>query len=110
MYKDFKEHIIRLMQHPVMNKPVASMTDMECQQAYELITDLAELSFDEEYTQIDYMQMARLKLQLGNLANALGDCENAINHYFAATQQLEKAGIDLSLNKWMELVSLRTKR
>lgn len=110
MYKEFKESIIRLMQHPIMSKPLSALTDLECQQAYELIQELVEASLNEEYTQIDYLQMARLNAQLGNLAFKLNDLEKAVAHYNTLPQLLEKAGINLSLKKWMELVSLCTQR
>lgn len=110
MYENFKECVIRLMQHPIMSKPVSFLSDSECLQAYELIRQLIDLAVNEEYTQLDYIQMARLKYHLGELGYQLNvDNEDIILHYKTLPQLLEKAGFDLSLRKWAELVSLRTK-
>jgi len=110
MYEDFKECIILLMQHPILNKPISEISDPECLQAYELIKRLIDLSVNEEYTQLDYIQMARLKYHLGELAYKLNDDrENIILSYKAIPHLLEKGGFDLSLRKWLELVNLRTK-
>lgn len=89
MYEDFKECVIRLMQHPIMSKPVSFLSDSECLQAYDLIKQLIDLSVNEEYTQTNN--------------------ENTILHYKSLPHLLEKGGFDLSLRKWAELVSLRTK-
>lgn len=52
------------------------------------------------------MQMARLYYNLGELSNNLfGEQDNP--HYKKAIQYLAKGGIDLSMNKWLELISLR---
>lgn len=108
MYEDFKECVIRLMQHPIMSKPISFLSDSECLQAYDLIKQLIDLSVNEEYTQLDYIQMARLKY--GELAYQLNtDNGTTILHYKALPQLLEKGGFDLSLRKWAKLVSLRTK-
>lgn len=110
MYEDFKECIIRLMQHPIMSKPISALSDPECLQAYELIKQLIDLSVNEEYTQLDYIQTARLKYHLGELSYKLNDeWENTILHYKGIPHLLEKGGFDLSLHKWIELISLRTK-
>ena len=37
------------------------------------------------------------------------DTEKVIRHFRTALQHLEKGGFDLSISKWTELVSLRTK-
>lgn len=50
MYKDFKESIILLVQHPIMNKPISDLTQSECEQAYELMKVLSDLSVNEKYT------------------------------------------------------------
>lgn len=75
--------------------------------AYELLNRLADGAVDENYTMLDYMQMARLYYNLGELSNNLfGEQDNP--HYKKAIYYLEKGGIDLSMNKWLELISLRT--
>lgn len=110
MYEDFKECVIRLMQHPIMSKPVSFLSDSECLQAYDLIKQLIDLSVNEEYTQLDYIQMARLKYHLGELAYQLNtDNDTTLLHYKSLPHLLEKGGFDLSLRKWAELVSLRIK-
>jgi len=56
------------------------------------------------------MILSHLKYHLGELAYQLNtDNENIILHYKALPHLLEKGGFDLSLRKWAELVSLRTK-
>lgn len=108
MYYDFKECIIRLMQHPIVKKPISALTDSECEQAYDLISQLVNLSVDEEYSQLNHIQLARLQCQLGALAYRLNDDREVIvKHYKDVPLLLEKGGIDLSIRKWLELVSLR---
>lgn len=110
MYKDFKESIILLVQHPIMNKPISDLTQSECEQAYELMKVLSDLSVNEKYTKLDYFQMARLEFQLGDLAYKLGkDWNDIITYYQAVPRLLEKGGFDLSMKKWVDLVGLRTK-
>ena len=65
---------------------------------------------DENYTLLDYIQMARLEYALGELEyKTTNDTEKVIRHFRTALQHLEKGGFDLSISKWTELVSLRTK-
>lgn len=81
------------MQHPIMSKSVSSLSDSECLQAYDLIKQLIDLSVNEEYTQLDYIQMARLKYHLGELAYQLNtDNGTTILHYKALPHLLEKEG------------------
>lgn len=109
MDKDFKLSIVRLLQHPIFYKPISELSDIEQQQAYELIKEIIDLSVNEKYTKLDYFQMARLQYQLGELAFALDkDREEIIKHYRKAPYFLNIAGIDLSLKKWFELLSLPT--
>lgn len=57
----------------------------------------------------DAIQAARLCYALGELSNVLGgDPLVVLKHYRSALRNLNKGGLDLSLNKWVELVSLRT--
>ena len=56
------------------------------------------------------MILSRLKYHLGELAYQLNTYnENIILHYKAPPHLLKKGEFDLSLRKWAELVSLRTK-
>ena len=105
MQSDFKKDIIQLMQSTkLLHSPLSELSEEEKGIAYELLNRLA---VDENYTMLDYMQMARLYYNLGELSNNLfGEQDNP--HYKKAIYYLEKGGIDLSMNKWLELISLRT--
>ena len=84
MCGDFNRIIIQLSQHPVVNKSFSDLTCTEGEQAYVLINEFISLSVEEDYTLFD-----------------------AALHYGSALHLLEKGGLDLSLKKWIELVSLR---
>ena len=102
MQSDFKKDIIQLI-----HSPLSELSEEEKGIAYELLNRLADGAVDENYTMLDYMQMARLYYNLGKLSNNLfGEQDNP--HYKKAIYYLEKGGIDLSMNKWLELISLRT--
>ncbi len=108
MISDFKENIIRLMQHPIMHKPISELTSSEQSQAYELLDSLVEASMDNSCTQIDYIQISRLHYALGELAyEQCDDPERIIKYFLSSLHSLEKGGIDLSLHKWAEQVNLR---
>ena len=108
MCGDFNRIIIQLSQHPVVNKSFSDLTCTECEQAYVLINELISLSVEEDYTLLDYIQMARLKYYLGELSCKIYSVkEDAALHYGSALHLLEKGGLDLSLKKWIDLVSLR---
>ena len=108
MISDFKENIIRLMQHPIMHKPISELTSSEQSQAYELLDSLVEASMDNSCTQVDYIQISRLHYALGELAyEQCDDPERIIKYFLSSLHSLEKGGIDLSLHKWAELVNLR---
>ena len=108
LYSDFKEAVILLVQHPVMLKPFCSLSDGEKESAYDLLSSLADLSVCENYTLVDYLQLSRLNFMLGRLAQEIClEPEKVIGYYNDGYECLQKSGIDLSLNKWSELVSLR---
>ena len=109
MISDFKENIIRLMQHPIMHKPISELTSSEQSQAYELLDSLVEASMDNSCTQIDYIQISRLHYALGELDyEQCDDPERIIKYFLSSLHSLEKGGgIDLGLHKWAELVNLR---
>ena len=110
MYDDLKENIILLMQHPIAHRPISDLSDEEREKAFCLLNYLSTLSIDENYTLLEYIQMARLEYALGELEyRTTNDTEKVIRHFRTALQYLERGGIDLSINKWTELVSLRTK-
>ena len=101
MYDDLKENIILLMQHPIARRPISNLSDEEREKAFDLLNYLSTLSVDE---------MARLEYALGELEyKTTNDTEKVIRHFRTALQHLEKGGFDLSISKWTELVSLRTK-
>ena len=100
MQSDFKKDIIQLMQSTkLLHSRLSELSEEEKGIAYELLNRLADGAVDENYTMLDYMQMA-----LSN--NLFGENDNP--HYKKAIHYLEKGGIDLSMNKWLELISLRT--
>ena len=110
MYDDLKENIILVMQHPIARRPISNLSDEEREKAFDLLNYLSTLSVDENYTLLDYIQMARLEYALGELEyKTTNDTEKVIRHFRTALQHLEKRGFDLSISKWTELVSLRTK-
>lgn len=110
MYDDLKENIILVMQHPIARRPISNLSDEEREKAFDLLNYLSTLSVDENYTLLDYIQMARLEYALGELEyKTTNDTEKVIRHFRTALQHLEKGGFDLSISKWIELVSLRTK-
>lgn len=108
MYDDLKENIILVMQHPIARRPISNLSDEEREKAFDLLNYLSTLSVDENYTLLDYIQMARLEYALGELEYKTNDTEKVIRHFRTALQHLEKGGFDLSISKWTE-VSLRTK-
>lgn len=109
MSKEFKETVIQLMQHPVMCTPLEKLPYGELQKAYDLSCELADFLEDEEYTLVDYIQMARFQFFLGRLAYTLAyDNEKIISYFKHALQYLDKGGIDLSINQWAKLLSLRS--
>ena len=110
MYDDLKENIILVMQHPIARRPISNLSDEEREKAFDLLNYLSTLSVDENYTLLDYIQMARLEYALGELEyKTTNDTEKVIRHFRTALQHLENGAFDLSISKWTELVSLRTK-
>ena len=102
MSGDFNRIIIQLIQSPVMNWSISDLTFRECEYTYALIKEVVDMSVEEDYTLLDYIQMARLEYCLGELS-----CRINGNGEDAALRLLEKGGFDLSLKKWVGLVSLR---
>ncbi|MBD3592063.1 hypothetical protein [Bacteroides sp. GM023] len=108
MSGDFNRIIIQLIQSPVMNWSISDLTFRECEYTYALIKEVVDMSVEEDYTLLDYIQMARLEYCLGELSCRInGNGEDAVLHYRGALRLLEKGGFDLSLKKWVGLVSLR---
>ena len=107
MQSDFKKDIIRLMQSTkLLQSPLSELSEEKKGIAYNLLNRLVDGAVDENYTMLDYMQMARLYYNLGELSNNLfGEQDNP--NYKKDIQYLAKGGIDLSMNKWLELISLR---
>ena len=90
----------------LLQSPLSELSEEKKGIAYNLLNRLVDGAVDENYTMLDYMQMARLYYNLGELSNNLfGEQDNP--HYKKAIQYLAKGGIDLSMNKWLELISLR---
>ena len=102
MCGDFNRIIIQLSQHPVVNKSFSDLTCTECEQAYVLINELISLSVEEDYTLLDYIQMARLKYYLGELSCKIYSVkEDAALHYGSALHLL-----NLSACVWRNKSSL----
>ena len=77
-----------------MNWSISDLTFRECEYTYALIKEVVDMSVEEDYTLLDYIQMARLEYCLGELSCRInGNGEDAVLHY--------------SLKKWVGLVSLR---
>lgn len=108
MSGDFNRIIVQLTQHPIMNWAISDLTVRECEHTYALIKELIDMSVEEDYTLLDYIQMARLEYCLGELSCKI-NCsrEETALHYAGALHLLEKGGFDLGIKKWVELVSLR---
>lgn len=110
MYDDLKEAIILLIQHPIMHRPISDLSSEEREKAYDLLNYITVLAVDENYTLLDYIQTARLEYLLGELTYEItGNAAKALRLFRSALHNLEKGGFDLSINKWTNLVSLRTK-
>ena len=61
MQSDFKKDIIRLMQSTkLLQSPLSELSEEEKGIAYNLLNRLVDGAVDENYTMLDYMQMARL--------------------------------------------------
>ena len=85
MYDDLKENIILLMQHPIARRPISNLSDEEREKAFDLLNYLSTLSVDENYTLLDYIQMARLEYALGELEyQTTNDTEKVIRHFRTA--------------------------
>ena len=77
-----KENIILLMQHPIARRPISNLSDEEREKAFDLLNYLSTLSVDENYTLLDYIQMARLEYALGELEyQTTNDTEKVIRHF-----------------------------
>lgn len=107
---DFKETIILLAQFsPIFERPIKDFDFGETDYCHSLLYNLLLYSDDASYTQVDNIQKARLHYALGQLCDGLDKPERASRHYSAALKCLYEGGIDLSIKKWMELVSLYSK-
>lgn len=105
---DLKEIVILLAQHPISRESLEQMETGDIRKAYDLLQDLTNLIDDDEYSQYDYMQMARVYFNLAELNISLyGDYEHCISFYQTAFHFLTKGGFDLSIGKWVELFSMR---
>lgn len=108
MDSDFKTAIIKLMQESsLLEKPFSELAHDEIDHVYHLLLELAEYSSDEDITIVDMMQRARLNFNLAELSDADGNWDRALIYYKIAFDSLVQGGIDLSMKKWTELVSLR---
>lgn len=105
---DLKEVVILLAQHPVSHMPLEQMDDSYQEAAFDLLWDLSNLIDDDEFSQYDYIQLARVYFNLAELNMKLcGENERTISLYQKAFRFLVKGGFDLSIGKWVELFSMR---
>ena len=73
-----------------------------------ILRRLIDFSDDESFTLVDVLQISRLYYAWGELSYIMGENpEKTIRHFRSSLRFLQKSGIDLSLAKWLELVSLR---
>ena len=79
----------------LLHSRLSELSEEEKGIAYELLNRLADGAVDENYTMLDYMQMARLYYNLGELSNNLFG-EQDKQKKKKAIYYLEKGGIDLS--------------
>lgn len=101
--------VIQLMQHPAMHKSLDELGYDELLCGYDLARTVSDYLQDEEYTLLDYIQMARIEFFLGKLGyNVFEEDEVVVSHFQKAFDYLVKGGIDLNIHKWAELISLRT--
>lgn len=103
MYTEFKENIIYLMQHTdVLDIPLRKLSENENRIVNDLLTCLIDPSVYEDDTIIDYMQLARLHYNLAELEICYkskvykSNCKKALEY-------IEMSGIDLSMDKWLEI-------
>ncbi len=92
-----------------MKKTAEDLRTEEKDFACKLLKDLILSSKYEGYTLVDPMQMARLEYNLAEMLSEMGGDGIAVNHYRKAFCLLMQGGFDMSMKKWAELTSLRTK-
>lgn len=97
------------MQSPaILEKPLKALSMSEAEYAKLILQQLISYSNDEAYTMVDKIQKARLLYALAELYNC-DEPEKAAKCYSSALNCLQQGGLDLSLKKWLELVSVRMK-
>ena len=68
MNADFKVDIVRLMQHPIMKKPLGDLSESELCCAHDILRRLIDSSGDESFTLVDVLQISRLYYAWGELS------------------------------------------
>ena len=82
MNADFKVDIVRLMQHPIMKKPLGDLSESELCCAHDILRRLIDSSGDESFTLVDVLQISRLYYAWGELSYVMGeDPEKTIRHF-----------------------------
>lgn len=110
MYDGLKRSVIPVIQRPTACHSISNLSNEERERAFGLSNYLSALSVNENHTLSGYIQMARLEYTLGELGyKTVNDTEKVIQYFRTALQHLERGGSDLSISKWAELVSPRTK-
>lgn len=107
MSAQFKENIILLMQYTdLMRIPLSKLPESKKEIVHDLLAYIADVSADNDETMFDFMQLARLYY---NIAELNGTCIDESNrrYYKRAIECIIKSGIDLSMEKWLELSYLR---
>lgn len=103
MYTGFKENIIHLMQYTdVLHIPLYKLCEDDNKIVQDLLTYLIDPSVYEDDTILDYMQLARLHYNLAESESFFKDEVYKLNCK-KALEYIEMSGIDLSMDKWLEL-------
>ena len=102
MYDDLKENIILLMQHPIARRPISNLSDEEREKAFDLLNYLSTLSVDENYTLLDYIQMARLEYALGELEYKTTNYTENINEIGIQSVEVAKQEVEQKVDILIE--------
>lgn len=107
MSAKFKENIILLMQYTdLMRIPLSDLSESKKEIVHDLLTYIADVSAYNDDTMFDYMQLARLYYNIAELRGNNLDKSN-LNYYKQAIECIIESGIDLSMERWLELSYVR---
>lgn len=107
MSAKFKENIILLMQYTdLMRIPLSDLSESKKEIVHDLLTYIADVSANNDDTMFDYMQLARLYYNIAELRGNNLDKSN-LHYYKQAIECIIESGIDLSMERWLELSYVR---